>query len=86
MDDDVPAATWQRYAELKLQRQKPGSVTNETSWKRTTAKNARTEHADTAARWWQLYDISPQRLAECLIDGRAPADHYRRKPDAKEAP
>ena len=81
VDDDVSAAVWERYADLKLTselRRKPGSVSNETSWKRTTAKNAKTEHGATAARWHAEYDISPQRLAECLIDGKAPAKDYRR--------
>lgn len=82
VDGDVPVATWQRYAQLKLERQKPGTVTNETSWKRSTAKNARTEHAETAARWLREYDITPQRLAECLIDGKAPGAQYRRKEPA----
>ena len=81
-DDDVPAAVWEHYAQLKLVselRRKPDSITNETSWKRTTSRNAKTEHGDTAARWWAEYDISPQRLAECLIDGKAPGSQYRRK-------
>lgn len=82
VDDDIPVATWQRYAQLKLERQKPGTVTNESSWRRTTSKNARTEHLEQAQHWWHEYDITPQRLAECLIDGKPPADMYRRKTPA----
>lgn len=82
VDDEIPAATWKRYAELKLERQRPGSVNNETSWKRTAARNARTEHLEQAQAWWRAFDISPERLAECLIDGRPPAVMYRRKDSA----
>lgn len=78
----VPPATWQRFAEIKLDselRRKPGSINNETGWKRTTRENAEIEHRAQAARWWAEYDITPHRLAECLIDGKAPGPQYRRK-------
>jgi len=86
-DDDgsisnVPDEVWARYAEHKLARQPAGKVSNAIAYKLTTADNARTEHADQAERWWQLFDVTPEHLAECLVDGRAPAAHYRRKDPA----
>jgi hypothetical protein len=82
VDDDeisingtVPDEVWERYAQLKLQRQPPGKVENTVSWKRTTARNARVELGEKAHRWWVGYQgITPYRLAQCLIDDAPPRD------------
>lgn len=79
---DVPEKAWAHYADLKFTRQPPGKVSNAVAYKLTTAENARIELAEQATRWWHDYDITPQRLAECLIDGKAPSQQYRRKDSA----
>jgi hypothetical protein len=81
-DDKVPAAVWNEFAQLKLNRQKPGKVSDPGPWKTTTARNAQVEHAETAARWWNEYQVTPTQLAACLIDGKPPAAHYRRNQPA----
>lgn len=70
--DGVPAETWDAYAEIKLRRQNETSdrVKNPVPWKRTIVVNAKAELGDLAAMWWTEYDITPRRLAECLMDGR----------------
>lgn len=83
-DDDgissnVPDEVWVHYAERKLARQPAGKVDNTIAWKLKTGDNARTEHHDTAERWWSEFDVTPEHLAQCLVDGKAPAAHYRRK-------
>jgi hypothetical protein len=65
---DVPDETWDAYAELKLR--STGNVKNPGPWKRTTAQNARTELGDQASRWWHDFELTPRRLAECLMDGQ----------------
>lgn len=77
---DVPPETWEHFADLRLKMQ-TGTIAKPEGWKRKTAKNAQLEHGANAARWWATYDISPYRLAQCLIDGQAPR-HVRRRPEA----
>lgn len=74
----VPADVWHEYAELRYQREPAGSVRSPTPWKRRTAANARVELGESAARWWDQFELTPRRLAECLIDGRAPRNVPRR--------
>jgi len=78
-DDKIPAAVWDQYAQLKLDRQKPGKVQDPGPWKTTTARNARLELAEHAQRWLAEYDVTPHQLAACLVDGKPPAHQYRRK-------
>lgn len=68
VDNSVPSETWDAYAELRLRRQ--GDVSNPVPWKRSTAANARSELGDLAALWWREFDLTPRRLAECLMDGQ----------------
>lgn len=77
---NVPAETWKRYAELKLEREPAGTVRSAGPWKRKTAATAKTEHGEQAERWWAMFDITARRLAECLIDGRAPRNAPLRQP------
>lgn len=77
-DDDVPATVWDRYAQLKLERQPSGKVSNPDSYKRTTVENAKSEQGETALRWWREFDVRPHELAEWLIDGR-PSRHAQRR-------
>jgi hypothetical protein len=81
-DDGFFAAVWDRYAQLKLERQTPGKVKDPAPWKRKTADNARIELSDKALRWHDEFDINPSQLAAALIEDKAPAAHYRRKDSA----
>lgn len=81
-DDKVPAAVWTHYAQLKLERQPAGKVSNPSSYKSVTTENAKTELGAQALRWWTEFDVTPNQLAQCLVDGKAPAAHYRRKAPA----
>lgn len=78
-DDEIPAETWDRYAQIKLDQQPPGQVKNRTKWLATARANARAEHGETALRWWRTFELTPHRLAECLVDGQAPRNVPRRK-------
>lgn len=81
-DDEVSAAVWEQYAQLKLDRQPAGKVKDPAPWKRTTIRNAQTELGDQARRWRSEFDVSDAQLAACLVDGKAPSSHYRRKDSA----
>lgn len=81
-DDDVPAEVWTHVAELKLALEPAGSVRSPTPWKRKCATNARTELAEQAGRWWHMFDLTPYRLAQALVDGQAPRNIARRQEPA----
>lgn len=67
--DNVPQETWDAYAELML-RKAGNHVDHPVPWKQTCALNAQRELGDKAARWWGDFDLTPRRLAECLMDGQ----------------
>ena len=69
VDNSVPDEVWDVVAELKLRRQSD-VIKNPVPWKRSTALNARSEWGDLAALWWHEFDLTPRRLAECLMDGQ----------------
>jgi hypothetical protein len=73
----VPDDVWTAYADLKLAQQT--NVRNAGPWKTRTAANARVELADQAARWWHMFELTPRRLAEALVDGNAPRNVPYRK-------
>lgn len=77
----VPDETWDRYAQLKLEQQRPGQVRNRSKWKQTTAANAPEEVGDLAVRWWNTFDCTPQQLAAWLIDGQ-PSPYAKRRQEA----
>lgn len=72
----VPDETWDHYADLKLAQQT--DVRNASSWKRTCKRNAKVEEGHLAERWWSMFELTPRRLAECLVDGQAPRNVNRR--------
>lgn len=77
VDDDnfstgVPEETWTHYADLKFDSEPDGSVDRPIPWKSKTARNAKTEQGEKAERWWQMFHITPYRLAQALVDDRAP--------------
>jgi hypothetical protein len=77
VDDDessssVPEETWTHYADLRFELEPDGSISKPIPWKRKTARNAAAEQRVTAERWWSLFNVSPYRLAQALVDGRAP--------------
>lgn len=81
----VPDEVWTHFADLKLEaelRAKDIPQSRRTKWKSTTRRNAKTEHGGNAERWWREYQLTPQHLAQCLVDGKPPAAHYRRKDPA----
>lgn len=82
VDDDVPAEVWTHVAELKLALEPAGSVRSPTPWKHKCATNARTELAEQAGRWWHMFDLTPYRLAQALVDGQAPRNIARRQEPA----
>jgi hypothetical protein len=86
VDEDVlaavPGEVWVHFADIMLAKQPAGSVKQAVAWKRRTRENANLEHGDTAARWWRDYELTPRCLAECLVDGQAPRNEYRRKATA----
>jgi hypothetical protein len=84
-DDGIPAAVWTHIADLKLDIEPAGSVRNPGPWKRTTAANAQAELGEQARAWWATFDFDSLpngawRLAQCLVDGRAPQHVPRRTP------
>lgn len=78
-DDEVPAQVWEEYARLKLAQQPDGKVKNQTKWLETARANARTEHGETALRWWREFDVRPHVLAAWLVDGQPSRNAERRK-------
>jgi len=76
---DVPGEVWIHYANLMLAKQPAGTVKQPVAWKRRTKENAKLELADQAARWWDMFRVTPRHLAECLIDGHAPRNAPRRE-------
>ncbi len=78
-DDGIPAAVWTQVADLKLALEPAGSVRSPGPWKRRCAENAKAELGEQAARWWAMFDIDPRRLAQALVDGKAPQHVPRRQ-------
>lgn len=86
-DDDtsisnVPDEVWALYAEHKFARQPKGKVDNVIAYKLTTGDNARRELGERAEQLWNGYSLTPEHLAQCLVDGKAPGEMYRRKDPA----
>jgi hypothetical protein len=73
----VPDETWDHYAQLKLDQQTT-TIRNPGPWKAKCRRNAQTELAGQAERWWAMFELTPQRLAACLVDGKAPRNATRR--------
>lgn len=83
-DDGIPAAVWAHVADLKLALEPAGSVRNPAPWKRKCATNAHVELGEQATAWWSTFDFDQvpngaYRLAQCLVDGRAPQHIPRRQ-------
>jgi len=83
VDDDVlaevPDEVWIHYANLMLAKQPAGTVKQPVAWNRRTKENAKLELGDKAARWWDMFRVTPRHLAECLIDGHPPRNAPRRE-------
>lgn len=79
-DDD--GWLWTRVAQLRLAKQPAGSVKSVHPWLRTTAERAKEELGRKAHELVEAYDVSLERLAECLADGgQVPASwKYDRRP------
>lgn len=83
-DEGFLAAAFDHYAQLQLDRQPAGQVRNKARYRQRTRDNAVNDPdlGAKAHRWHAGYDVTPQHLAQCLVDGKAPASQYRRKAPA----
>lgn len=85
-DDGIPAAVWTHYAQLRHDLEPAGSIRNPDPWKRKAAKNAQVELGEKAVAWWTTFAFEQvpnpaYRLAQALVDGRAP-QHIPRRQEA----
>lgn len=68
----VPDMTWGWYAARTYeQAQRQGhQVHDRKAFEEAVAADGMRRLSDQAEKWWQTYELTPVRLAECLIDGQ----------------
>lgn len=78
--ETVPGRVWGWYAELQLQlaEHQGHRIHNRQAFLDATACDGIRRLHTLANRWWSMFDLTPKRLAECLIDGHAPRYAQRR--------
>lgn len=64
----VPEEVWVEYARLKRAQSKE-PVRNPSQWDAKVIRNAKAEQGAQAAKWLEVYDVTPRELASGLVEG-----------------
>lgn len=77
----IEPRTWGVYARrtYELAQRRGHQVYDRRAFEDAVAADGMRRLSDLAARWASLFVLTPERLAECLVDGEAPRYCQRRE-------